>query len=256
MNRGTDGTHRPIRLDGAPLDYAPTNELGVVFLFSHLANRFGLRVERVQSAFPDCIAYRGTRRVRIEFEYRSRNFSTHRHDPKKCDWIVCWVHDWPTVPKRLRVVELRREFGQGFNVWFQPIAGEHRLEAERMTRCDYWSASSLAGEGDLVLMYRTRPDHYVSDIFVVTGPVERVRARWNAGMDWMAPLRKVCHLASPIHFSDLKEHRVLRRAAFVRGKMMGRHRATEYWPEIHRMIVARNRSAKQPLRAFGPERLA
>ena len=37
-------SHRPHRLDGAPLDYAPENELGVVFLFSTLAKKqFGLR---------------------------------------------------------------------------------------------------------------------------------------------------------------------------------------------------------------------
>src|SRR5947209_8001852 len=94
---------RPPRLDNAPLDYAPENEQGVVFLFSHLAKkRYGLRVERIQAAFPDCIAFLGTQRVRIEFEYRSRNFALHRHDPGGCDWIVCWIHDWPGVPDRLR----------------------------------------------------------------------------------------------------------------------------------------------------------
>jgi hypothetical protein len=65
----SDATRTP-RLDHAPLDYAPENEQGVVFLFAHLARRrFGLRVERVQQGFPDCIAYRTGRRVRIEFEY-------------------------------------------------------------------------------------------------------------------------------------------------------------------------------------------
>src|ERR1035438_1210212 len=115
--------HRPSPLpDGAPMDYAPDNEQGVVFLFSHLARKkYGLRVERVQTGFPDCIAYRGDKRIRIEFEFKSKNFKTHDHHVKKCDWIVCWEHNWPGVPKHLRVVELRREFGLGFNVWFQPV---------------------------------------------------------------------------------------------------------------------------------------
>src|SRR5262249_43527073 len=40
--------------DRAPLDYAPDNEQGVIYLFSHLARkRFGLRIERVQAGFPD-----------------------------------------------------------------------------------------------------------------------------------------------------------------------------------------------------------
>jgi len=78
---------RPPRLDDAPLDYAPENEQGVVFLFAHLARRrYGLRVERVQQGFPDFIAYWAGRRVRIEFEYRSSSFAADGRDPSKCDW--------------------------------------------------------------------------------------------------------------------------------------------------------------------------
>ena len=48
---------RPDRLpDGAPLDYAPENEQGVVFLFSHLARTFGFHVERVQTGFGELIS--------------------------------------------------------------------------------------------------------------------------------------------------------------------------------------------------------
>src|SRR6266508_4291573 len=56
-------TFRAARLpDGAPLDYAPDNEQGVVYLFSHLARRrFGVRVERVQGGFPYCVAYLGSK---------------------------------------------------------------------------------------------------------------------------------------------------------------------------------------------------
>jgi hypothetical protein len=45
--------------------------------------------------------------VRLEFEFKSRNFLAHRHDAKKCDVIVCWEDDWPDCP--LDVVELKRE---------------------------------------------------------------------------------------------------------------------------------------------------
>jgi hypothetical protein len=248
---------RPARLDGAPLDYAPTNELGVVFLFSHLAKKkYGLRVARVQAGYPDCLAFRGTTRIRIEFEYRSRNFAVHRHDPKKCDWIVCWIHDWPTVPKRLRVVELRQDFGLGLNVWFQPITGKWREIAARMKHSPQWSAPSQASVGDLVLIYRSRPDHFVSDLFKIDGPVRKVRAGWKKGTDWMAPIRKVCHLGAPIHFQELKDHPVLRHAGFVRGNITGRFRATDHWPELYRMIVGRNPCAEKALKKYGPERLA
>ncbi len=247
----------PQRLDGAPLDYAPENEFGVVYLFSHLARRrFGLRVEKVRAGYPDCIAVRDGRRLRIEFEYRSRNFALHRHDPKHCDWIVCWIHDWPQVPRRIRVVELRREFGLGFNVWFQPVKGEWAEVLGRTRHGELWSVSGRAAEGDLVLYYRSAPDSHVRDIFRVAGPVEYVRAGWKRGKDYHAPIRRVCTLNAPLHLSELRDHRVLRTAGFVRGGMRGRYRASEYWPDLHRMIVARNPSARSLLSGYGPARLA
>jgi hypothetical protein len=106
---------------GAPLTiaamaHAPTNEAGVIFLFGALAADLGFRVERLQAAFPDCEAKREVvpgkwERVRIEFEFESRNFREHRHDPAGCDVIVCWRHNWPDCPKRLEVVELGRAVG-------------------------------------------------------------------------------------------------------------------------------------------------
>ena len=47
--------------------------------------------------------------VPIEFEYESRNFLQHLHDPNGCDLIVCWEHNWPECP--LEVVELRAVMG-------------------------------------------------------------------------------------------------------------------------------------------------
>ena len=55
MPHGT--TKRSEQLEGAPLQYAPENELGVVFLFCHIAKSLRLKVERIRPGFPDCIAY-------------------------------------------------------------------------------------------------------------------------------------------------------------------------------------------------------
>jgi len=41
---------------------------------------------------------KGLKRVFIEFEFNSRNFVTHKHDPKLCDILVCWEHDWKDCP--------------------------------------------------------------------------------------------------------------------------------------------------------------
>ncbi len=248
---------RPSRLpDGAPLDYAPNNEQGVVYLFSSVARkRYGLRVERVQAGYPDCLAYQDEKRVRIEFEFRSRNFALHRHDPTQCDWIVCWIHDWPAAPKRLRIVELRKDFGLGFNVWFQPVAGEYGVRLAALDRSDRWSVPSQASEGDLLLFYRTAPDSFVRDVFRVAGPVQHVEAGWKPGRDWMAPIQRVCTLKAPLHLQSLRENSVVKDAGFTRGGMRGRYKATEYWPELYRMVLARNPGLLKSIKPFGPHRL-
>jgi hypothetical protein len=49
---------RPLPLKNAPLQYAPENEFGVVFMFSQIAKKLQFRIEKVRAAYPDCIAYR------------------------------------------------------------------------------------------------------------------------------------------------------------------------------------------------------
>jgi hypothetical protein len=94
-----------------PLAHGPANELGVVFLFGFLAVRLGFVVTRIQPEFPDCEAMREMlpdvwQRVRIEFEFESRNFVKHLHNAEECDVLVCWVHNWPECP--MQVVELKK----------------------------------------------------------------------------------------------------------------------------------------------------
>jgi hypothetical protein len=99
------------------LQHAPINEQGVVFLFGMVAFDLGYVVEGVGTGFPDCEAKRCVsktgdvwERVRIEFEFKSRNFLTHGHDPAACDVIVCWQHNWPECP--LEVLDLQSEIEQ------------------------------------------------------------------------------------------------------------------------------------------------
>lgn len=94
---------------------APTNEMGVLFLFAAMATQLGFMVLRMQSEFPDCEALRlcdhdRWRRVRIEVEFESRNFLLHGHDPRECDLIVCWTHNWPSCP--VEVLELSALIGK------------------------------------------------------------------------------------------------------------------------------------------------
>ena len=97
----------------AAMAHAPTNELGVLFLFGIVAADLGFRVERLQAAFPDCEAKREVapgkwELVLVELELYSRNFKSHRHNPKGCHAIVCWKHNWPDCPEWLEVIELSK----------------------------------------------------------------------------------------------------------------------------------------------------
>jgi hypothetical protein len=81
----------------------------VLFLFGTVAAQLGFVVTWVRSEFPDCEAMilvgpEKWQRIRIEFEYESRNFLKHMHDAKECDLIVCWRHNWPECP--VEVLEL------------------------------------------------------------------------------------------------------------------------------------------------------
>ncbi|MBL8874823.1 MAG: hypothetical protein JNM86_03395 [Phycisphaerae bacterium] len=99
---------------GDPIDFrrlrnAPVNENGVILLFGMIASEMGLMIEAVQPGFPDCEAMYQCedgkwRRVRIEFEFESRNFVLHGHKVEGCDVIVCWKHNWKECP--LQVIEL------------------------------------------------------------------------------------------------------------------------------------------------------
>lgn len=123
---------------------APVNELGVVYLFGVLHDTFDFKIESIQSGYPDCIARRKVAKnrweeVRIEFEYDSKSFLVHRHNPDVVDVIVCWTHNWKECPKKIEVIELSSLLGlaeqiddqiktkRQLNAW-QKFAQEKRLE--------------------------------------------------------------------------------------------------------------------------------
>ena len=92
------------------LIYEPTTHEGVVFLFGMVSKALGFSIEYIGNDFPDCVAkqYIGGRRerqrhVRIEFEYKSRDYN---HPVKGCDIIVCWEDNWGDKCP-LPVIELR-----------------------------------------------------------------------------------------------------------------------------------------------------
>jgi hypothetical protein len=68
--------------------------------------------------------------------------------------------------------------------------------------------------------------------------------------------RRVCKLDSPIFLSDLRQHKVLSTASFVRVNFQGRgHLVSEYWPYLHSMICERNAKARKTLARYAPDRV-
>ena len=100
----------PINFRG--LRHAPINEQGVVYLFGMVSRELGFYIEALQQGFPDCEGkYLHNKKrnlwakARIEFEYKASHFREHGHDPNQCDFIVCWINDWPECP--IKVIELK-----------------------------------------------------------------------------------------------------------------------------------------------------
>ena len=111
------GTFPPTLLYGEPFDFrglrhGPINEQGVVYLFGMVSRELGFYVESIQQGFPDCEAkylYDAKKklwaRARIEFEFKASSFREHGHDAGQCDFIVCWINDWPDCA--IPIIELR-----------------------------------------------------------------------------------------------------------------------------------------------------
>lgn len=255
MNR-----YRPPLLKSAPLQYAPRNELGVVFLFAHVAKRLQFRIEEIRAAYPDCIAYRhageSEKRVRIEFEFRSSSFKAHAHDPKECDCIICWSHDWPSVPDGIEVIELKKFFGTPFKVWIQAAIKSQWRWLDERDQMD-WALSRRVTHGDLLLMYRAYPSCSITEVFRFAGhQLRKGTAGWRAGDCYFGRIERICTLDSPIFLDDLRRHKVLRTSAFVRRNMQGPGLlVSEYWPYLYSMISERNPRTRNALGKFAPENL-
>ena len=108
---------KPRRKFGSKIEFrslscAPVNEQGVVYLFGVLHDTFDFKIESIQTGFPDCIARRKItdekwEELKIEFEFESKSFKQHNHDPEQTDMIVCWKHNWKDCPENIEVIELK-----------------------------------------------------------------------------------------------------------------------------------------------------
>jgi hypothetical protein len=157
----------------------------------------------------------------------------------------------------LDVIELRREFGLGFNVWVQPVGNKFKARLSKSNRRVQWSVPWNSHKGDVVLIYRNAPEKHIEDVFVIASDEKkRYKPTHNKrSIDFYTSLKRVCRLRSPILLEFLRDDRVLRTAGFVRADMRSRANATEYWPYLYRMILAHNRSLRSTLAKYDPARL-
>jgi hypothetical protein len=93
---------------GKPAQPQPLNKLGLLFepqtheemmfLFSKIHEKIGFPyITKIQGAYPDVYALDNDRTIkRIEIETFASQFD---HDPRGCDFIVCWENDLETVPE-------------------------------------------------------------------------------------------------------------------------------------------------------------
>jgi hypothetical protein len=92
--------------EGRTFDLEPENEMGVVFLFGRFYDILGFQgIVHVGTRCPDCIAVRGGRTIRVEFEHRSSNYLNHRHAITQADVLVCWIADMDLA---IETIDLKR----------------------------------------------------------------------------------------------------------------------------------------------------
>lgn len=118
--------HVPIAVDdeddlddvvGEPMElqvmrWTPTNEMGVVALFTEFRKELGFPfIEVIRVRFPDAAVFesasKGYVRKYVEFEFRSSGYKAHLKSKRKCHYVICWENDWKDCP--IPVVELKRE---------------------------------------------------------------------------------------------------------------------------------------------------
>jgi hypothetical protein len=96
--------------------YEPINEQSVILLFAALCHDLGFMIEGIRSSFPDALLHRRNTKgtwtsCRAEFEFKSSLFKLHKHNPRQCDLVICWEHDWKGCPVEVMCLKERiKEF--------------------------------------------------------------------------------------------------------------------------------------------------
>lgn len=89
--------------------FEPVDEMGVVFIFAKHHRELGFPfIVKMRRKYPDVIAIdTAGEKALVELEFRASGFN---HDPKGCDYIVCWIDDLEDDMKKNlpKVIDLRK----------------------------------------------------------------------------------------------------------------------------------------------------
>lgn len=76
------------------IPHPPRNEQETIACF--LLNKpASWLVSAMGITYPDASLVIENKTFLVEFEYVSSNFISHKHNPKKCDFVICWAEDAP-----------------------------------------------------------------------------------------------------------------------------------------------------------------
>jgi hypothetical protein len=76
------------------IEFIPRNEIQTREWFCYHLDEFEYSIVESQIPFPDYTLKDGDGNIlATEMEYQSVNFINHQHDPKKCDLVICWIHN-------------------------------------------------------------------------------------------------------------------------------------------------------------------
>ena len=111
----------------------PINEQGTIVLFPELAPELGYTFKEIGTHCPDAILEKDGTLIRVEFEFRSKAFHAHKHNPDDVDLIICWEDNWPNAPLPVlalekyvtlarRTEEVKPAWWQRFLDWWRDVA--------------------------------------------------------------------------------------------------------------------------------------
>jgi hypothetical protein len=102
---------------------------------------------------------------------------------------------------------------------------------------------------DLLLIYISSPK---SQILFICQVVELLNDKNDES--W-AKTKLLCKLDHPLTREELKSHKVLKNAGFVKANFVKSQRVTPYWRDLYNLIIKSDSKVKGILREYAPERM-